>query len=65
VFNAKWTNTNFIANYYISDVVSQYRMSVDYHKADDNTPITRRELVLRLLSTPTDKELRCQVNIEQ
>lgn len=29
-------------------------------KADDNTPITRRELVLRLLSTPTDKELRCQ-----
>lgn len=29
-------------------------------KADDNTPITRRELVLRLLATPTDKELRCQ-----
>lgn len=29
-------------------------------RADDNTPISRRELVLRLLSTPTDKELRCQ-----
>ncbi|XP_033756083.1 BTB/POZ domain-containing protein KCTD9-like isoform X1 [Pecten maximus] len=27
---------------------------------DDRTPITRRELVLRLLSTPTNKELRCQ-----
>jgi len=29
---------------------------------DDNTPITRRDLVLRLLSTPfdKDKELRCQ-----
>ncbi|XP_005091880.1 BTB/POZ domain-containing protein KCTD9 [Aplysia californica] len=27
---------------------------------DDNTPITRRDLVLRLLSTPTNKELRCQ-----
>ncbi|KAK0070489.1 BTB/POZ domain-containing protein KCTD9 [Biomphalaria pfeifferi] len=27
---------------------------------DDNTPITRRDLVLRLLSTPTNQELRCQ-----
>ncbi|KAH9488028.1 BTB/POZ domain-containing protein kctd9 [Bulinus truncatus] len=27
---------------------------------DDNTPITRRDLVLRLLSTPTNLELRCQ-----
>ncbi|RUS71966.1 hypothetical protein EGW08_020279 [Elysia chlorotica] len=29
-------------------------------KPDDNTPITRRDLVLRLLSTPTNQELRCQ-----
>lgn len=27
---------------------------------DDSTPINRREFVLRLLSTPTNKELRCQ-----
>ncbi|KAJ8317599.1 hypothetical protein KUTeg_005503 [Tegillarca granosa] len=27
---------------------------------DDNSSITRRELILRLLSTPTNKELRCQ-----
>ncbi|KAL5021287.1 hypothetical protein ScPMuIL_000442, partial [Solemya velum] len=30
---------------------------------DDETPITRRELVLRLLLTSTNKELRCQVSI--
>ncbi|KAL3864301.1 hypothetical protein ACJMK2_005994 [Sinanodonta woodiana] len=28
--------------------------------ADDDTPIGRRELVLRLMATSTDKELRCQ-----
>ncbi|XP_046552669.1 LOW QUALITY PROTEIN: BTB/POZ domain-containing protein KCTD9-like [Haliotis rubra] len=28
--------------------------------ADDTTPITRRDLVLRLLATPTTFELRCQ-----
>lgn len=28
---------------------------------DDNTPITRRELVMALMVTPTNKELRCQV----
>ncbi|XP_059173264.1 BTB/POZ domain-containing protein KCTD9-like [Physella acuta] len=27
---------------------------------DDNTPLTRRDLILRLLSTPTTQELRCQ-----
>jgi len=27
---------------------------------DDHTPITRRELALRLLNTPTNRELRCQ-----
>ncbi|CAL1525959.1 unnamed protein product [Lymnaea stagnalis] len=27
---------------------------------DDNTPITRRDLILRLLATPTNQELRCQ-----
>ena len=31
---------------------------------DDSTPVNRREFVLRLLSTPTNKELRCQVNIK-
>ena len=28
---------------------------------DDSTPITRRELVMALMVTPTNKELRCQV----
>ncbi|CAG5118871.1 unnamed protein product [Candidula unifasciata] len=27
---------------------------------DDNTPLTRREFILRLISTPTNQELRCQ-----
>jgi len=31
--------------------------------ADDLTPINRREFILRLLSTSTDKELRCQVGL--
>ena len=30
---------------------------------DDTTPITRRELVMALMVTPTNKELRCQVCI--
>ncbi|CAE1276726.1 KCTD9 [Acanthosepion pharaonis] len=28
--------------------------------ADDNTPISRREFMLKLLATPTNSELRCQ-----
>ncbi|CAH1784254.1 unnamed protein product [Owenia fusiformis] len=29
-------------------------------RPDDGTPITRRELILSLMTTPTNKELRCQ-----
>ncbi|XP_041368306.1 BTB/POZ domain-containing protein KCTD9-like [Gigantopelta aegis] len=45
----------------ITSVIDDLEEIIESSKpADDNTAITRRELVLRLLSTPTTSELRCQ-----
>ncbi|KAK3095635.1 hypothetical protein FSP39_016987, partial [Pinctada imbricata] len=42
----------------LEEIIEVYALKL--RRQDDSTPITRREFVLRLLATPTDKELRCQ-----
>lgn len=45
----------------ITTLIDELEDMIDKEKPpEDSTPITRREFVMRLLATSTDKELRCQ-----